>query len=184
VRWKKVIHNTRHYAITVDGWSTFTHTGFLALTYHAIPKYGEASSQWKLKSFLLEVCEVTQESEDSDSIARIIDDILTRWSLKKENCVMATTDGAPVMPLAIRKLGLPWMHCAAHGVNLAVEKGFEVKEAEAILTTIRGCVSYFDKHPKHMRVLRKKQGVLDNQPTNRAFLWSRIARHVGIQGFT
>jgi hypothetical protein len=46
-------------------------------------------------------------------------------------------DGAPVMPLTVRKLGLPWMHCAAQAVNLVVEGGLEFDDAKSVVTRVR-----------------------------------------------
>jgi hypothetical protein len=83
--------------------------------------------------------------------------------------MMVTTDGAPVMPDAIRFLGLPWVNYGAHAVNLAVGAGNELQDVVALRTLVRAVrsqVVFFEAHPKRVRVLRKKQLInfLKNHP--------------------
>ena len=144
-------------SITFDSWTSAANCQYLAVTCQGV------DARWRMQSFLLAVC-VVGERETGAYVSRLVDSVLTEWSLCRENVVVVTTDGGSGIRNAVEKhLKLPWLHCMGHLINLAVKKGISVPAVDVLVKNARAISSHFRYSSEAARQLKDQQ-ILLNQP--------------------
>jgi hypothetical protein len=143
------LRNLDHFAITCDGWTSLANLQYVALTLHGIDK------QWRLQSFLLDLL-VVKNGEKAVNIKELVQESLARWGLDIGKVVCATTDAAAAMISAMQdQLGLSWIHCMAHAINLSVGRGLD--RIEGLLKRVRRLSRFFRKSSKAAALLLEHQ---------------------------
>ena len=114
---RKKMASIQHFSFTLDSWTSLGNQQFLAITAHGI------TEAWHLESFLLAMIHI-DESETGKYIAQQVRLTMQRWGIAETAITALTTDSAAnIKKAVIKHLHLPWVHCVAHGLNLAIING-------------------------------------------------------------
>lgn len=140
--------------LTMDFWSSFAVNSYLGVTCHCI------SSEWELKSYVLQTREVT-DRHTGENIAHEIKSVVDEWSLH-EKVVAATTDNGRNVVNAIVS-HLQWQHvpCAAHTLQIAVRGGLQLQPVVEVLQRCRKLVGHFRHSYVAQNLLEEKQERLE-----------------------
>ncbi|CAG8801772.1 13433_t:CDS:2 [Gigaspora margarita] len=115
----------------------------------------------------------------ADAIAKCIKDVLEHWDLKTK-VFSITSDSRANMKLACNKLGVKWVLCSAHILNLIVQKG--LLSAKKLITQMNRLITFFTA-PKQserleiVQVLIQKQQK-SNQEKNKESIFLRAQNDV------
>ena len=124
-------------SLSADGWSR-EGTSLFGVILHFIDKRGHSLE-------LLLGAVPKEGSQNAKALAKAVEDILESWGLleeikKPENerkIDMFTTDTTAVMPKMVEELGLKWVPCFAHVLNLIVQDGLRV--TERVMRCLKKC---------------------------------------------
>ena len=124
--------------MTTDAWTSCSNKSFITITVHLL------SDDWSVEDFVL----TTYESVEAHTIQNLTTDFLhclEQWNISPEN-VSCTTDNAANIVGAMKNANIKHhVRCAAHTLNLAVQKGLQVLVLDGLLGRIRVVVKYFNK---------------------------------------
>jgi hypothetical protein len=130
-------------ALTSDMWTASNSSSFLSLTIHYV------DSSWKLKNFLLDIIPI-EVRHNGYNMANAIMEVLCEFGLAEKTLAL-TTDNASAMISCgenileeleeeFQNLGFTHYRCAAHVLNLAVNKGLSVISES--VKKVRSLMSY------------------------------------------
>lgn len=145
-------------SLTTDIWTSLATKGYLALTCHGIDKHFE------LSTFLLEILPI-KESEKAVVLAPMIREALDKWDIPLGRVLCGTTDGASNMRSVIQgQLGVNWLHCIAHILNLCVRDALKHQRVKPMLKRAMTISNFFRGSPKAARALEENQQLLRINP--------------------
>jgi hypothetical protein len=146
------ISTVKYYSLSLDGWTSQANRQYQTVVFYGITK------EWSLEVFEMDLVPVTAEAETGAYIAEEVQEVLQRWGLQKECLVAATTDSGANVKNAVRAhLGVDWIFCLGHALNLAVRDGLEVPEVKHLLEKAKAIASFFRASPKATRLLEEQQ---------------------------
>lgn len=126
----------------------------MALTLHGI------SRGWTLETFVLEVAPL-KRGETALELAATVRHALQEWGLEMRRLVAACTDTTPVMPKAVKEhLGVQWVLCLGHVLNLAVRAGLRAGPVRRLVKKATAITKFFRRSPKAAALLRHNQQAL------------------------
>ena len=123
-------------ALSADGWTSAAGDNYFGLFFHFIDKFSG-----KPKKILLSA--LPKDNQDADSLVSRTKEVLQKWSIPLQKICYFTTDTTAVMPAMVRKLGVLWVPCLAHVMNLVVKNGLSDAGIESILKTHRKIVKQY-----------------------------------------
>lgn len=121
--------------LTTDGWTSMSHSSYLAVTAHFI------DSNTELKTYLL-ACVEFNESHLAVNIANSIKDIADEFGIANKIAAVVT-DNASNVVAAIRTGNWRWIGCFAHSLNLVVQTS--LLKIEDILKKVKKIVEFFHR---------------------------------------
>lgn len=122
--------------ITLDYWTSVANESYLGITCHFI-------QMWDLHSRTLAV-KHCKERHTSDHVKTQIEQVIEDWGLTGKVSALVT-DNAANMVKAAKFLPFPSFTCAAHTLQLAVNKALKDCNVEPTLSKLRKIVGHF-KH--------------------------------------
>ncbi|RCN29468.1 BED zinc finger [Ancylostoma caninum] len=154
-------------AITADSWTSKNAScSLLAITGHALGKDFEDR-----RNVILDCVPLEEESHTSEIIAAKVLETLARLGITTERISFVVADGAAVMVKMASDLGLPYIHCCAHLVNLAVSASMNYPMSAQALRKVKSIVSRLNKSGKMKKMFRrylKEEQLPDVIPMNDA----------------
>lgn len=124
---------------------------YIAVTLHGI------DSQWVLHSFLLDIVP-TGKSQKSRHLSPLVHEVLETWALSKDDLIAVTTDsGGNMVNLVKHRLGVTWVYCMAHSINLSVDEGLKQEGAASLLAKVKRICNFFRRSTKAANFLAEVQ---------------------------
>ncbi|CAG8821697.1 6426_t:CDS:2 [Gigaspora margarita] len=108
------LNQTKTVSLTANMWTAHSHDGYLCITIIWI------NENFELNKAVLAFIRL-QYPHTANVITKSINDIFEFWGLK-DKVFSITTDSGANMKLACNKLGVKWVPCSAHILNLIVQK--------------------------------------------------------------
>jgi hypothetical protein len=145
-------------SLSADGWTSMSGDSYFGLLLHFLDSNGIAHS-------VLLDC-LPKESQTSENLAERVREVLKAWGFGDEfqtridlrRIQYFTTDTTASMPKMVNLLGMRWIPCIAHVLNLvvhdALKAGLVISD---ILKVCRKMCTYFSKSPKKKMALRNVQ---------------------------
>lgn len=150
---KEEMSLSNRHAVTTDGWQSNATESFVTYTCHFI------TPDLVLKSRLLDTLH-TPGSHSGLRLSEELNKVVTSWGLKDPAVV---TDNAKNVVNAVGLSKLPHVGCAAHTLNLVVNKALAVPEVAELVTKGRHIVSYFKMSALKTDMLFKEEEKLHLQ---------------------
>ena len=139
------------FSATTDLWTSNALQGYITVTGHYL------SSDWALHSKVL-ATRVVHDRHTGTNIASEVNKIFSEFKLDKPLAIV--TDNAANMGIAARELGIHHVHCYAHTLQLAIEKGLKITQISKTLGSARKLVSHFSHSVLATNSLVEKQTTL------------------------
>ncbi|CAG8812800.1 25413_t:CDS:2, partial [Gigaspora margarita] len=133
-------------SLTANMWTAYSHDSYLGITVTWIDK------KFELNNAVLAFTHL-RYPHTADIIVKSIQDILEFWNLRNKVFSITTDSGANIK-LACSKLGIKWVPCSAHILNLIVQKG--LLPAKYLMTRMNRLIKFFTI-PKQGERLEKVQ---------------------------
>jgi len=147
----QILSTVCFYSLSLDSCTSVTDQTYLIVSFHGVTK------QWTLESFVLGVLSV-KRSENAESIATLIRELLQQWGISLENLISVTTDIIPTMKSAVEdRLGLPWVYCVVHAINHSIQVGLSLDIISAIVKKASKICKFFRRSTEASNVLRQQQ---------------------------
>ncbi|CAJ0589733.1 unnamed protein product [Cylicocyclus nassatus] len=138
-------------AITVDEWSSKNAScSLLAITGHALG--GDFS---KRINVVLDCAPLEEDSHTSELVESKILESLSRLGIAKERVSFMIADGASVMVKTASDLGIQYIHCCAHVINLSVAAALNLPMCAHVLKKVKHVVSKLNKSGKLKKMFRQ-----------------------------
>ncbi|KAH9374227.1 hypothetical protein HPB48_013712 [Haemaphysalis longicornis] len=134
-------------SLTADFWTSVTNDAYLGVTAHWI------DDDWVLRSATLQVRHIP-EWHAADQCASEILEAAIDWRIDA-NVVAVCTDNARKICLGVEKANFQNLKCAAHTLQLCVQKALSVTGVERLLAVCRRVVCHFKHSSSHQAVLSK-----------------------------
>ncbi|KAF6200765.1 hypothetical protein GE061_005210 [Apolygus lucorum] len=132
--------------LTTDCWTSRSNDSYIAVTVHFI-------HEGKFVNALLE-CKCITDDHTSSNLATTISNITDKWGVTSK-VLFAVSDNAANITGALKISKLKYMGCAAHKLNLVVEKGLLVQEP--VIGKIKRIVTHFKSSTKSWNKLAECQ---------------------------
>ena len=142
----------KHISLTMDLWTAFSRDGYLGVTASWI------DDQFDLNNAVLAFSQVPYP-HTGDTIAARIQEICAHWKITGKVCSF-TTDNAKNMTVACKKLHISQVPCAAHTLNLIVQKG--LLPAKHLIARVKRLITFFTS-PKQGERLEAVQSSLNSE---------------------
>lgn len=158
---KNELNEVTSVSCTTDCWTSRSQESYITIICHTLDK------QWIPKSFTLTTHEV-HERHTAVNIAHHLEKSLVEWDIEKKIIAIVTDNAANVIN-AVSQLELndtmekSGITCAAHSLQLAVNKTLLDDEIQSILTKSSKIVCHFKHSSIAMKALEKTQQQL-NKP--------------------
>ncbi|CAG8552991.1 23743_t:CDS:2 [Gigaspora margarita] len=161
-RFKRIctaLHNDLQQAdtisLTADMWTAYSHNSYLGITVTWIDKKFELNN-----AVLAFTC--LRYPHTADVIVKSIQDILEFWNLRNK-VFSITTDSGTNIKLAYSKLGVKWVPCSAHILNLIVQKG--LLPAKYLITHMNHLIKFFTtpKQGERLEKVQRSHQISNNQ---------------------
>jgi hypothetical protein len=130
-------------ALTSDMWTASNSSSFLSLTIHYV------DSSWKLKNFLLDIVPI-EVRHNGYNMANAIMEVLRKFGLAEKTLALTTDNASSMISCSefileeleeeFQNLDFAHYRCAAHVLNLAVNKGLSVISES--VKKVRSLMSY------------------------------------------
>ncbi|KAJ8867850.1 hypothetical protein PR048_031655 [Dryococelus australis] len=132
-----ILTSANSLSVTSDIWTFKSGNDFISVTVHFI------DNDWQYKHLVLEVCSFSGESHTAT---------FSKWDISMYKIVGIVTDNAANMKCAVSQLGISFVSCLVHSLQLAVNSGcLKQKSVTNVTSTWRRIVGHF-----HHSVLAKK----------------------------
>lgn len=143
------LSETKHVGLTCDYWSSTANENYLGLTAHFV---GES---FTLSSEVLDVS-FSEERHTADNVAKHITELVAKWKIEGKVVAMVT-DNARNMTNAVDQL--PYVHigCAAHTLQLSVNKALKECNIDSLLSKVRKIVGHIKHSPANYTELKRLQ---------------------------
>ncbi|XP_054592246.2 E3 SUMO-protein ligase ZBED1-like [Nothobranchius furzeri] len=139
---KSKLQSAERVGITTDTWTSVATESYMSLTTHYIDE------EWNLNSYVSQTTEVETDHR-SASLAEMLTAAIEEWGLMSKDPAMVT-DNAANMIRAVEMIGLTYIGCFAHIINLASQTGLK----------LRHIVTFFHRSTTASRILKEKQKLL------------------------
>ena len=146
-----IINSIDYIHLTFDLWSSKAHDSYLGITAHWINK------EFEICNMVLNVGEIPYPHtgvEISLHVSKVLDD----WNLEDKIIIIVTDNGSNVKS-AVTRLGKDWIPCAAHTLQLSVNKGLKI--IDPLITKVKNLIIFLGSD-KRRQQLRRAQ-VMCNQ---------------------
>jgi len=150
-------------ALTSDMWTASNSSSFLSLTLHYV------DSSWKLKNFLLDIIPI-EVRHSGYNMANAIMEVLRKFGLAEKTLALTTDNASSMITCGefiveeleeeFQNLDFAHYRCAAHVLNLAVNKGLNlisgsVKKVRSLMSYIKSSQPVRDS----LKTLCKVKGI-------------------------
>jgi zinc finger BED domain-containing protein 1 (E3 SUMO-protein ligase ZBED1) len=150
-----VLAAVEYVALTGDYWSSVANDSYLGVTCHFIDK------DWAFHSFALCVQHV-EERHYSENCAEHFSTVARSWNVY-EKVTTFGTDNARNMTAALGMLPFQSMPCAAHSLQLSVNKAVAESGVDGLLAKCRKIVGHFKHSPANYVELKTQQIILSQR---------------------
>ncbi|CAJ0595078.1 unnamed protein product [Cylicocyclus nassatus] len=148
---RRVFSEDAQIAITVDEWSSKNAScSLLAITGHALG--GDFSERINV---VLDCAPLEEDSHTSELVESKILESLSRLGIAKERVSFMIADGASVMVKTASDLGIQYIHCCAHVINLSVAAALNLPMCAHVLKKVKHVVSKLNKSGKLKKMFRR-----------------------------
>jgi hypothetical protein len=139
---KKVIVKERLAAasavsLTADFWTSIQNRSYIGVTVHFI-------EQWLLKSFVLDVLEVS-ESHTAEVCGRTLENVANEWEIAEKVMVIVTDRGRNIVKGIEQHTPFLNTNCLAHILQRGIAAGFKASGMDGLFVKCRKIVGHF-KH--------------------------------------
>jgi len=153
------IKDIPYLCFTVDGWKGKDGLKYFALCVHGI------DSNFEMISAMLDL-QVNLKEDSGLNLSDIVRSTLTEWGIAMNRILAGTTDGASnVQNTVERQLGLPWIYCAAHIVNVAVRTAIVKYKYTEVVNDAKKVCKYIRNSSRVAEDFRAEQLRLDPSQT-------------------
>jgi len=157
---KKKIHSEMVAAsLSADAWTGGDHSYF-GILLHLIDSRGVAH-------IVLLDASPKDNGQSAEDLTERTKKVLSTWGLMKNDKIdprikYLVTDTTNTMPKFAKVLGLPWIPCLAHVLNLIVKDAFKVDEVQSVLKKCRTLAGWFHMSPMQTEKLQVIQRYLND----------------------
>ena len=95
----------------------------------------------------------------AEHLKREIEKTLADFNLDAHKIVAVVTDNAANVTATVRLMGLPWISCSAHTLQLCVREAFKSDEVSALMSKLSRIVSGFNASTLRTDILRDLQRI-------------------------
>lgn len=146
LKLKNMLSHVSKLCITTDCWTSRNNDSYIAVTAHFV-------LEGKFINALLD-CKCIKDDHTSQNLATTISNITDEWGVSSK-VLFAVSDNAANITGALKMAKMKYMGCAAHKINLIVEKGLD--PVEDVLTKIKRIVNHFKSSTKSWNKLTECQ---------------------------
>ncbi|CAJ0595109.1 unnamed protein product [Cylicocyclus nassatus] len=138
-------------AITTDAWTSKNAScSMLAITGHSLNKnFSERVN------VVLDCIPLDEESHTSELIELKISQSFSNIGISKESICFMVAHGATVMVKAASDLDIPYIHCCAHVINLAVSASLSSNVCASALKRVKSLVAKLNKSGKMKKAFKR-----------------------------
>ncbi|KAL4107281.1 hypothetical protein QTP88_017652 [Uroleucon formosanum] len=157
---KKELNEVTNVSCTTDCWTSISQDSYITIICHTIDQH------WKPKSYTLTTHEVNERHHTAVNLAHHLKKSLIEWEIEKKISSIVTDNAANVIN-AVSQLELndnmekSGLTCAAHSLQLAVNKTLLDDEIQSVLTKSSKIVCHFKHSSISMKSLEKTQQQLN-----------------------
>jgi hypothetical protein len=137
------------YHVTTDGWTSKANEPYISYTVHFI------DDQWQLRSFVL-AARKFPHPHTGVQICSMLDSLRREFNLSEDAWKYSVVDGGRNYQLAIRLGPSVVLYCAAHRLNVKINKSLKDSHAELIIAELRKLISAFKNSTKSTQELQKR----------------------------
>ncbi|RCN38563.1 BED zinc finger [Ancylostoma caninum] len=131
-------------AITIDTWtSKNSNCSLLAVTSHTLD--GKFEDRINV---LLDCVAFAESTHTAAVITEKLRSSISRIGISEAKLSYLIADGASVMPVVAENLGVKYVHCCAHVINLIVAKSLEIPAAANLIRRVKRVVTRLNKSAK------------------------------------
>ena len=144
-------------SLTTDGWTSMNIDSYVTITAHYM------RDDWQLRNCVLQTRQMC-ESHTGENIAVVLKQAIREWCIQDRPTkrIPVVTDNASNMKVAAKKAELePHLGCFAHTVNLAAQRGLQVKSVSRLLAAVKQNVNFFHPSTTANALLKQKQAQLN-----------------------
>lgn len=141
-----LLQEAKGYHITSDSWTSDAKDPYISCTVHFI------SNSYKLISIALATRRF-RHPHTGERINEILNAILGEFQLAKDLWHYSVIDGGSNFQLGVRLGKSTSIHCAAHRLQLLIEKSLSDKHSKDLLAKITAISAYFKNSPKAKQLL-------------------------------
>lgn len=145
------LEETKHVALTCDGWTSVAQDHYITVTVHF-------SKGGQLQERVLHTRAV-YEAQTGAFLAEEIRNIMSEFHIQRK-VVALTVDNAANMHVAARNLQMVKISCFAHSLNLAAQKVYTEPTVSRWAARIRAVVVWLRKASLAKPVMKEKQRLL------------------------
>lgn len=146
---KKSFEEVEFISLTGDFWSSISNHSYLGVTAHFIDK------NWDFKDTVLDV-QISTTRHTAQLCSEAFSHVVDNWNIR-EKIQFICTDNAANITLGITLGNFKNLRCAAHTIQLSIQKGLEVASVDKVLGKCRKIVGHFKHSPSNQRELDKIQ---------------------------
>ena len=135
-------------SLITDGWTSRNIDSYVTITAHYM------RDDWELRNCVLQ----------TRNIAVVLKQAIREWCIQDRPTkrIPVFTDNASNMKVAAKKAELePHLGCFAHTVNLAAQRGLQVKSVSHLLAAVKQNVNFFHQSTTANALLKQKQAQLN-----------------------
>lgn len=124
-------------SLTADFWTSIQNRSYIGVTVHFI-------EQWLLKSFVLDVLEVS-ESHTAEVCGRTLENVANEWEIAEKVMVIVTDRGRNIVKGIEQHTPFLNTNCLAHILQRGIVAGFKASGMDGLFVKCRKIVGHF-KH--------------------------------------
>lgn len=166
-----VLAGVDYMACTTDMWTSRNGAGYISLTCHFISKDFKMSfKNLQTRHF--------PGSHNHDTIQDTIVSAAADWCIDLRKQVVAfTTDSGSNIVKALEEMSMLRLPCIGHTLNLAVQKGIQVRQVVTAVGRCRKLVAHFHRSRIDSEELEKKQEMFKDIKKHKLIMVSLISIH-------
>jgi hypothetical protein len=118
-RIKESLNTAESVSLTTDGWTSRSTQSYIAITTYFL------DPNFEMKNYTLQARQLC-ESHTGENLAKVLEEAIEAWDLKRSNPVSVTTDNASniVSGVSVAEGVYPHIRCFADTLNLATQRVF------------------------------------------------------------
>ena len=137
-----IIKSIQYVHLTFDLWSSRSHDSYLGITAHWIDK------NFEIFSMVLDIGEIPFP-HTAIEISRHVLKVFNDWDLESKIIIIVTDNGANVKS-AVTKLEKEWIPCAAHTLQLSVNRGLKI--VDPLIAKIKNLIFFLGNDKKRQQL--------------------------------